>query len=245
MRTFLLLLCSLVCFSSAVAQPAPTVSGEGSISFMTGLPAGPFADNIDGLGYGGNIYAGVNIANVPVSVGLDLGFVIYGRNTERVPFSRTVGPAVTVDVVTTNSIVQPHLVLRFQPERGLVRPYLDGYFGFKYLFTQTRVEDDNTNDEPIASTTNFDDIALSTGAGAGVHIRLYDASTRPLQAQGSVRGLYLKLGVQYLWGQEAEYLDEGALNDTNQNGQLDASELDIRRSTTSLITPMIGIALQF
>jgi hypothetical protein len=235
-----LILCILFCDTSAHAQ-SPRV--QGSARLAVGIPTGEFADNIDGVGFGGNFYVGAVFPEAPFGVGLDLGFLVYGRDTRNVPFSTTVGPAVTVDVITTNSIVQPHLVLRLQPPSGPVRPYLDGLVGFKYLFTETRVRDedrvDNDDDGDIASTTNFDDLAFSGGVGAGIYIRLVKGGKK------AFRSLSLDIGAQYLLGQEAEYLAEGALTDDNRNGVLDEGELDIRRSATTLIQPQIGVALMF
>lgn len=226
----------------AHAQPAQSVGVQGSASFTLGIPTGEFDDNIDGLGYGASFYVGAVFPQSPFSVGLDLNFLIYGRDTRNVPFSQTVGPAVTVDVTTTNSIVQPHLVLRLQPPSGPVRPYLDGLIGFKYLFTESRVRDEDrfgNDDDEIASTTNFDDLAFSGGVGGGVYIRLARGGSDSFGSIG------LHLGLQYLIGQEAEYLAEGELVDDNGNGRLDPDELDIRRSTTTLLQPQIGVAVRF
>lgn len=225
------------------AQTAPMrgVGVQGSARFTVGIPTGEFDDNIEGLGFGGNIYVGAVFPTAPFSIGLDLGFLVYGRDTRNVPFSTTVGPAVTVDVVTTNSIVQPHLVLRLQPPSGLVRPYLDGLLGFKYLFTESRVRDEDfrDNDGDIASTTNFDDLAFSGGVGGGLYIRVARGNGN------SFRSISIDLGLQYLMGQEAQYLAEGPLVDDNENGRLDRAELDIRRSTTTLLQPQVGIAVTF
>ncbi|PEN13947.1 hypothetical protein CRI94_07790 [Longibacter salinarum] len=238
-----LLLVAILSTSVAFAQNAPATMGprgQGSLSFTVGVPVGEFADKLDNLGYGANLFLGGMLKNTPFTVGLDASFLVYGRSRKRVPFSTTVGPAVNVDVVTTNSIVQPHLVLRLQPATGPVRPYLEGLIGFKYLFTETRVEDDRT-DEKIASTRNFDDFAWSGGAGAGVDIRVGQS----VNQMGRQQAFYLKLGVQYLRGQEAEYLAEGALEDTNNDGVLNESELPIRRSRTNLVQPMLGFAMTF
>jgi hypothetical protein len=54
----------------------------------------------------------------------------------------------------------------------------------------------------------------------------------------------LHLGVQYLLGQEAEYLAEGALSDQNGNGELDRSELDVRRSRTTFLQPTVGVTVR-
>ena len=230
---------------TASAQSSPEspdrIRPEASLNFTIGFPTGEFRDNIDDPGFGGSIYGGLQLGQSPVAIGVDLNFLVYGRSRQSVPFSQTVGPAVQVDVVTTNSIVQPHLTARLQPQDGTFRPYLAGLVGFKYLFTETEVRDDDRQDrDPIASTTNFDDFAFSGGAAAGMNIRLY--RTAP---EKTLRDVSLHLGVQYLYGQEAEYLAEGEIEDVNENGRIDDEELDIRRSRTTLIQPQIGVTVRF
>ncbi|MFP4229105.1 MAG: hypothetical protein ACLFTE_09790 [Salinivenus sp.] len=243
----------LFLLGTLLAVPAPaqqaespdreaSIRGEARASFVVGVPRQSFRDNIDGLGYGGTLFGGARLGDTPIVLGLDLGFLVYGRTVDTVPFSGTVGPRVTVDVVTTNSILEPHLVLRLQPADGRVRPYVDGLVGFKYLFTETKVRDEDVgnDDRDIASTTNFSDVALSGGVAGGVDVRLY----RPA-ADAEIGTVSLHLGAQYLVGQRAEYLAEGSLEDTNGNGRLDDSELPIRRSTTTLLQPQIGVTVQF
>ncbi|PSQ96369.1 MAG: hypothetical protein BRD55_06785 [Bacteroidetes bacterium SW_9_63_38] len=219
----------------------------GSVNFNVGVPVGPFADNIESAGFGGNLFLGTQLGASPAVLGLDLGFLIYGRSERTVLFSRTVGPSVNVDVITTNNIFQPHAVFQLQPLQGPFRPYVEAVGGFKYLFTRTRIEDrggSNDADDDIASETNFDDFAWSGGGGAGVDIIVY----RPREgkrAQSSFRELSVHFGGQYLSGQEAEYLAEGTLQDENDNLRLDKSELDIRRSTTNLVVIKIGLTAYF
>jgi hypothetical protein len=224
-------------YSSAHAQNQTdaSITGQGSLSFGLGIPTGDFNENTNNLGYGGNVYIGAEFPNSPVGVGLDFSVFAFGRSTRNVPFSETVGGAVRVDVITTNTIVQPHLVLRLQPRDGLVRPYAEGLFGFKYLFTDTRVQDERREDETIASSRNFDDFALSAGGAAGVHIRV--AQGNPGSQQNSFRAIYVKLGLQYMWGREAEYLD---ISDG-----YDPDNPQVRQSNTTMLIPMIGVALQF
>ena len=228
----------LVGASPAQAQ-APdelAIRPQGSVSFLLGVPQGEFRDNVDNIGFGIDVFGGLGVGRSPVVIGLDLGFLIYGRERRSEPFSNTI-PDVTVDVETTNNIFQSHLVLRLQPPSGAVRPYLDGLFGFKYLFTQTSIESERFGDnEPIASSTNFDDFALSYGVGGGVHIRLY----RPQGEENEVESVALKLGVQYLLGNEAEYLQEGSIR--RVNGSID---FDVERSRTTFLEPYLGVALRF
>lgn len=224
----------------AAASPETQITGQGSLSFALGLPTGEFNQNIDNLGYGANIYVGAEFPNSIFGIGLDFSFFVYGRSTRNVPFSSTVGPAVTVDVITTNSIVQPHLVLRMQPSTGTVRPYLEGKFGFKYLFTDTRVQDEQREREEVASSRNFDDFTISGGAGAGAHFMIMESVP-----ESGVGNIYINLGFQYSLGREAEYLASGPIVDTNNTGRIDREDLDVRRSTTHLLIPMVGLAMQF
>jgi hypothetical protein len=231
---------ALLALALAAAAPATAqVRGTGHVSFGLAVPDGEFDNNLDGPGFGFNGFIGAAFDGSPFVVGLDLGFFIYGRTTDNVPFSTTVGPRVSVDVITTNSIVQPHLAVRAQPVLGLTRPYLEVLGGFKYLFTETRVEDegfDDDEDGEIASSRNFDDFAWSYGAGAGIDFDFYRIGTTRL-------GLHI--GVQYLFGSEAEYLKEGELIDEDSDGELDREELGVRRSQTDLIVPQLGVSFRF
>lgn len=224
----------------------PKISGQISGRATVGVPRGGLRNNISGVGGGLHLYiGGWTGSESPLMVGLDVGFLRYGNATEEVPFSSTVGPRVPIEVETSNNVLETHLSLRLQRRRGRFRPYVEGLAGFKYLFTRTSLaeadfdDDANVGDE-IAGSTNYDDFALSGGAGAGIDVRLY----QPDDPTKSVRAVSLHLGVQYLLGQEAEYLAEGNLNDDNENGQLDESEMDVRRSRTTFLQPQFGVTLR-
>ena len=151
------------------------VNGQASFqaggNFTLGFPQNEFKENIDNLGYGGTGFFAYRFPQSPLLIGASASFLIYGRETREEPFSTTI-PDVSVDVTTTNSIIMGHLFLRLQPPRGSILPYLDGLFGFNYLSTRTTIEN-QANDEEVASSTNFDDITFSYGAGGGLMIRVY------------------------------------------------------------------------
>lgn len=233
----LLLVLSTTGPTSVQAQNASgAVRPQGSISFLVGVPQGEFRDNVSNPGFGLDVFGGLGFGRSPVVIGLDVGFLIYGRERRSEPFSNTI-PDVTVDVETTNNILQTHFVLRLQPPEGAIRPYADALIGFKYLFTQTRIESERFGDnEAIASSTNFDDFALSYGIGGGVTIDLY----RPRGEDKEVESVGLQLGVQYLLGSEADYLRKGSIR--REGGSI---EFDVERSRTTFLEPSLGIAVQF
>ena len=221
---------------------APNISGQVSGGLIGGVPVGGLRNNV-GTGGGLRLSLAGWMDQSPVLFGLDLGVFGYGHVEEEVPFSSTVGPRVPVEVSTSNNVLQTHLTARLQSRTGRVRPYAEALAGFKYLFTRSRVDEDDFGGDlgdEVAGSTNFDDFALSGGVGAGIDIQVY----RQDNPAKEVRRVDLHLGVQYLLGQEAEYLTEGALNDQNGNGRLDRSELDIRRSRTTFLQPTFGVTVR-
>lgn len=209
------------------------VRPQGDLRFVVGFPQGEFEDNVDNVGFGLDGFFGIGLGRSPIVVGADLGFVVYGFERRSEPFSDNI-PDVRVDVETSNSIFLGHLLLRVQPPSGTIQPYFDGLFGLKYFFTETSVEDDNGSD-PIASTTNFDDAALSYGIGGGVEIQV-------LRGPGGkkLRALSINAGARYLLGSEAEYLQEGSIE--RRDGQV---FFTVDRSETTMLLTHLGVTLKF
>ncbi|MBN4056418.1 outer membrane beta-barrel protein [Rhodothermus sp. AH-315-K08] len=209
--------------------------GQFGFDFSVAIPQGAFAQNVNQPGFGGNFHAGIQLKNSPFLVGIDAGIQVYGYESRWVPLSNTI-PDITARVETTNNIAQFHGLLRLQAPEGSVRPYIDGLYGFKYLYTRTSLQDD-LFDEEVLGSTNFDDFALSYGFGAGIDIRLYDGPMGEDERQGSV---YLSLGARYLLGGEAEFLREGDIERLPG-----AIRFTTTRSRVDLFQPRIGVTLAF
>ncbi len=236
-HTRISLLLVLLAFIVVPASGQSTFRGEGGLSFMIGVPQGDFGDQVDNLGFGGSLYGAFGPASSPILVGADLGFLIYGHERRSEPFSTTI-PDVTVDVTTSNNLVSGHLFARLQPANGAFRPYLDALFGFKYLFTETSIDSEGFNDGNgnVASSTNFDDTAVSYGFGGGVQIQVYDGANNP----DAPAAVYIELGGRYLLGGEADYLKEGSIR--RENGRV---AFDVTRSRTDLMTVNLGVGIRF
>lgn len=102
---------------------------QAGLNLKLGFPQSEFKDNVDNIGFGGAGQFGYHIPQSPFYIGANVGFIIYGSETREEPFSTTI-PDVYVDVTTTNSIFNGHLLFRVQPQEGFLRPYLDGMIGF-------------------------------------------------------------------------------------------------------------------
>ena len=228
----------LFCILSALfllIQPALAQTNfQGGLNFMAGFPQGEFKDNLDENGYGlaGEFLYSPSIS--PLGIGVSLGFMNYGEESRREPFSTTI-PDVEVEVKTTNNIVMGHLLLRAQVKQGPIRPYAEGLVGFNYLFTETKIEDVD-DEEEIASSTNLDDGVFSYGAGGGVMLRLYTGKVKKTKTLS----ILLNLGVRYILGGEAEYLKEGSIK--RVNGRV---VFDKIKSKTDLLTARFGVAVEF
>ncbi|MFC1569647.1 hypothetical protein ACFL4L_05385 [bacterium] len=201
--------------------------------FTIGYPQKEFSDNLDVVGFGGGGSFLFRLPNTPVSIGAGLDFYIYGSETRQEPWSKTI-PDVYMDVSRTNSIFQGFLMMRLQPSTTPVTPYADGLLGFNYLVTSTSVKDQST-DEEIASSTNFDDAAFCYGGGAGLLIRVFEGET-----DESDYAIDIDLGFRYLNGGEAEYLKKGDIEIENGKVFYYPNE-----SRTDLVTVIIGVNFHF
>ena len=226
MRVAVLCVALLAVVTVARAQ---TTQPRVSANFIIGIPVNEFADNVDNLGFGLGVTGGIGFDSLPFMIGLDLGYMIYGFERRSEPFSTTI-PDVRVDVETTNNIFLGHLVFRVQPQTGTVQPYIEGLFGFKYLFTRTSIQN-IPNDAEIASSTNFDDFASSYGVGGGIDFSVF---------AGERTTIMVHVGCRYLFGSTADYLERGSIE--RQNGQV---QFDVITSRTDLVMPQVGATFVF
>lgn len=227
---FALLLC--------VVSPA-FADHQAEINVLGAFPQREFRDQIDaGFGLSGGYTYGTSGKDSPVSfrLGVDGGFIIYGNETRSEPFSSTI-PDVTVSVETSNNIVQFGLGGKLAATRGALRPYMEGRAGFSYFYTKTTIKDeDEQDDQDIASSTNFDDTTGYTALGGGVLIPVYS------QGQPGNGGFTVSIDLKFLWwwGGRADYLKEGSIE--RSNGSV---TYDVTRSTTDMTTGHLGVAVNF
>ncbi|MBV6520754.1 MAG: hypothetical protein MNPFHGCM_00872 [Gemmatimonadaceae bacterium] len=191
-----------------------------------GLPQGVFRDYVK-QGFGADAFFRWNFDRQGIlSLRADGGFLGYGRETKRVPLSGTVGGRILVDLTTSNNIVHLGLGPQLTAPDGPFRPYVNGGGGFSYFFTTSSVEGSNDN-EPFASTTNYDDFALSWSAGSGILIPV-----------GVRRDVSLDVGVQYRDNGQVRYLRKGSIVDL-PNGGIQITPIE---SDANLLTFRLGIS---
>lgn len=210
-------------------------SQQAGINLSLAFPQGEFGEEVDNLGYGlsGEFMFLSPKPISPFGVGLNLGFYTYGNESRREKMWNI--PEVGLQVDRSNNLVNFHLIFELGLPTGSIRPYVQGLFGGEYLYTKTSVKNES-NDEEFAGSTNFDDWAWSYGVGGGFLVFL---GGDPVTEMGAI---YLDIKGRYLFGSEAEYLKEGAVEVIGQNVTYHTS-----KSKTDMLTIHVGIraALNF
>jgi len=208
------------------AQAPPPSRVSIPIYLQGGLPQGEFAENVDfAWGLGG----GVLFELVPeLALRGELGFLIYGNETRRVPLGGGALGLINVDVTTTNSIFNGGVGLQLGAPGPRMKPYVGGMIGFSSFTTSSRVAGSNSNDEAFASSTNSSDGVFAKTALVGVYVPVGDRTL-------------LDLGVRHTWnGDRVRYLTRGDITE-DANGNV---VLTPRETRADLLTITIGVTIR-
>ena len=206
-----------------------------------GFPQEEFKEKVESNGVGFTGYGAVGIPNTPLLFGGSLGGIVYGRETWKERLISTV--PVLVDVTTSNKLIWGHLLVRLQPQRGKILPYVDGLFGFANFRTTTSItaEYDFT---PIAESTNFDEYTSSYGAGAGVMFKVYSHQPEEIERHKGFN-LCVDLGLRYLVGGETQYLKEGSIHVIEDRDDPPRIAITPEESATDIVSGHIGVSFFF
>jgi len=156
-----------------------------------------------------------------VGIRLDGGFINYGSERFSVPFLPVTG-RVGFDVRTRNNIAMFGIGPQLQVPRGSIRPFINGYVGMGYFFTESSLADGPVS---FGSTLNYDDWSLGYGFGGGVGVEL-------------TRRLVLTFETQYRMHDNVQYLREGGIVDDGYGGVI----LDPILSDADFLVFQIGVS---
>lgn len=199
----------------------------GGISLLAAQPLGEFDDYI---GIGGGIAGEVMYQvtpNGPLAVRVDLGYVLYGSEKQRIhPF-----PRLEADITTNNSIFYAGIGPQIMVPDGMFRPYLGGTVGLAYFFTESSLDGTSVGSDDILETTNFDDVTFAMTGAAGVYVPL----------RRGLRPVSLDIGARYHHNGRARYLREGSIQD-NPDNSITITPIE---SETNLLTWHLGVTVGF
>jgi hypothetical protein len=179
----------------------------GGLSVSYGQPVGDFKDNVkQGFGIDGNVHYKVDRQGI-FSLGLEGGFLTYGRETKRVPLSSTIGGRILVDLTTSNNIVWAGIGPQLMAPSGPIRPYVNATAGFAYFFTESSVEG-TRSDVEFAKTTNYDDGTFAWTSGGGFLIPVGGRRSNAAR----------DIGATYHGNGNVKYLRKGGIVDREDGG---------------------------
>lgn len=189
-----------------------SVAQMGSLAFSLGLPQNDFKANTDATGFGGDLsFAFPFQKGVPVYLGLDINYMIYGFNAQNRDLFASITDQngnelarldIPLRIVNTNSIFGTHAFLRAVAPFEMIQPYGEVLFGFRYISTNTKILDRSQDrrwateedSDIISRETVLDDWVLSYGFGGGFLIKV-----------GT--NFYIDLRANFFKGQRAQYFD--------------------------------------
>lgn len=139
---------------------------------QSGIPLGVFKQSGEPSSYGGGGLFLVQLGPRPMFAGLDISMQRF--DSERINFEETINGFVEqFEQTTKNNAFLAHVVVRVQPwDNSLFRPYLDGLFGVRNLYTRTTLE--NLDTEDTQSNTDTRDWSLSYGFAAGLQLGVFN-----------------------------------------------------------------------
>ncbi len=239
------------------------VAQFGSLGFSVGVPRNDFRENTDANGFGFDLTVGFPFQKgVPIYAGLDFNYMVYGRNAQNEDLVAEIISSqgtllgqldIPLRIINTNSLFGTHAFIRAVAPLDGIQPYAEGLIGFRYISTNTRIEDrsndrrfsDDDNDL-IVRKTILDDFVFSYGFGGGLMFKVSP-------------NLFIDLRLNYFRGERAQFFDgtdteawsveftgsDAAYDPANiQKGDLDFST-EARESTTDLLVVKFGVAAKF
>ena len=210
---------------------ASALDHEAGLRLLAVDPAGAFGDAVDDLGGGLEAHWGVR-PSPAWTVGLLANYMIYGEEKTRYEL-----PLVEdFDLTTNNNLAGAFLFAQWRPLRGALQPYAEARAGWSYIWTESKLEDEDWwDDDEVARETNYDDFAFAWGGAGGLLIRLSGGN----KSEGKP-GVLLDLKVSHMQGGEAEYLTEGDIEIVDNAPVYHPSKTETDRTTYQL-----GVVLTF
>ncbi|HEY0977146.1 MAG TPA: hypothetical protein VGE21_06710 [Flavobacteriales bacterium] len=221
----LLALPFLVLATTGQCQLAGRTSIGGGIGLA--IPTGQFQDTWGRNLFNINGHLGVPMGLLPFQTGFAFDYSQMGSHDQVVPIAISGVDATEADLRVKAKVLSYHPLLRFNPLRGKVRPYVDGMVGMRHFTTKSRVTVDGL-EEPVRRERNSSDLVFSSGWAVGLMYGL-----------GSMG--YIEARVARFNSGKTTYVDPGSIV-VNDQGNIAFNTLS---SNTDVVHVTLGIGLSF
>ncbi|MFH1143444.1 MAG: outer membrane beta-barrel protein [Candidatus Eisenbacteria bacterium] len=214
--------------------------GEAGLRFALGVPMDEFADSNEKLGPGFALHAAY-AATPALAVGIGGTYMIFGSDSRKIDI-----PLVDDDVELNTDYNAANIYLMAQLRGRVARltGYLEGRVGGSYLWTESKLEDDDIfDDDEVGEKVNYDDFAFCYGGGGGLMLRIVD----PREADPNIAGddggpgVHIDMKALYVFGSEAEYLTEGDITLDEDDDPI----YTVSKSRTDVLQIELGVVVSF
>ena len=156
-------------------------------TFAVMSPQGEFGGLV-GEGFGAGFHAALGFDDARAfRLRFEAGYLNYGSETLGVPvFAAT--DRILADIVTRNNIGYVGLGPEIRLPYGPFQPYVNGFVGLGYFFTESSVERWELFESFDSGTTiNFDDVRAAYGFGGGIAIPFSRSKPHVLRVEAGYR----------------------------------------------------------
>jgi len=176
MKKGILLIATIAMAATAMAQRFPRAPRTPSlgVSVQVGNPEGHYEEVYAGTPAGIGVQLSIPLNRwSPLEIGADLGFNSMGSHEVDIPVVDEWGYTVNGDLNVNHNYQAYHGMLRFRPFNGRVKPYVDGYAGFKSHNTVLKVDYHNGYENVTVQRDVLErDWTESFGWGVGLQVEL-------------------------------------------------------------------------
>lgn len=199
-----------------------------NVNLQGGLPLQVFKQKGQQESYGGGGIFLVQLGPRPVFAGLESAMQRF--DSESVSFEEVVNGSVEeFEQTTKNNLFLAHAVLRVQPwDNSLFRPYLDGLFGMRDLYTRTTLR--NLTTEDSSSDTDLQDWSTSYGFALGVQFGVFRN-----------KAVTIDLRCSYLTGNNASFMVRRP--DATGPFFLPIEAFEVKNAPPSLLSLQLGVTV--
>ncbi len=221
-------LASALASSLATAQQQPNNASLGG-GLEIGIPLGEFDATWGRQLVGLSANMTVPMRRLPLSYGFDFGWAHMGDGSREVAINEENIESTTGELSVRSNVYSYHGLLRLQPFRGKVSPYVEAMAGARQFTTRTTIEVEGM-DQPLMEQRNENEFIGSSGWAAGLQVM-----------PGKSRNFYLEGRVERLNGGQVTYVDPRSIS-ISPEGEVNYGTMT---SGTRVLNITFGIGLRF
>lgn len=226
MRKTILSITILLASLSASAQERSYPGNVGGNIGM-GIPLTEFADTWGKDMFTLGAHLTLPARHIPFQLGAGFNYAAMGGTRQTVPVSVPNLAATEGRLAVKAKVLSYHLLLRFSPFKGHVRPYVDGLAGIRQFTTQSTIKVEGLHD-PVQRERNANDFTLSAGWAAGLMIDLGESA-------------YFEARAERFFTGKASYVDPTSIAVDDQG----ALQFNTLESGTGTLNLLVGVGFRF